>query len=202
MTNFLTYLIYELYKFLICFWNKSESHLNFWSSFYLISLYYLLYFSDNWQFLITKDFIAFNNNDKFDLTILEQLKDTKFCIFLIFFYIIKTLTNVLDAARVLTGRLRDLNSPSLSSHYPECPEKYPWIDRPHQPSETTLVRAFDLSCLGFPHGFIDRPLSFPLRYRWCGAFHTHTNTYMHPWFVRNINAIVHFPLRTVPFNRS
>lgn len=85
MTNFLTYLVYELYKFLICFWNKSESHLNFWSSFYLISLYYLLYFSDNWQFLITKDFIAFNNNDKFDLTILEQLEDTKFCIFLIFF---------------------------------------------------------------------------------------------------------------------
>lgn len=134
----------------------------------------------------------------FSFTYLERLKDTKFCIFLIFFfYTIKMLTNVLDAeyrSSSLSTGVRPITRLKFPPRYraiiPNVPKSTLESIDHINPSETTLARAFDLSCLGFPHGFIDRPLSFPLRYRRCGAYHTHIRTHIcNPWFVRNINAI-------------
>lgn len=56
---------------------------------------------------------------------------------------------------------------------PSVPKSTLGSIRPYQPSETALARAFDLSCLGFPHGFIDRPLAF----RFDAGVAMYANTY-------------------------
>lgn len=80
-------------------------------------------------------------------------------------------------------------SPSPSYHYSGCPEKHPRIDRPYQPSETALARAFDLSCLGFPSRIYWSPpqlsASMPAMRR---VPYVRT-----PLGLRNINAVVRFP---------